>query len=72
MFSVEYKGYHIHGYDDRPNCMVNFGVSHHYKSLLAAKLAISKRIKQLEANKRKRTVACVNPYATQGKLFARS
>lgn len=52
MFTIEYKGYYIHGYINKPECHVNkpmqdggvfkLGV---YRSLLAAKQAITKHIK---------------------------
>ena len=52
VFTLEYKGYYIHGYASKPECFVNkpmkdggvfkLGV---YKSLQAAKIAITKHIR---------------------------
>lgn len=48
MWTISYKGYYIHGYCDKPECRINGGdlgsYCSHFKSIHAAKLAITKWI----------------------------
>ena len=45
MWTIKYKDGYIHGYHDREVCRVSFvdGTVKHYRSLHAAKLAITRR-----------------------------
>lgn len=46
MFTIIYKGVYIHGYIDRDECRVQLGgmTGNAYKSLLAAKRAITRHL----------------------------
>lgn len=52
MFTVNYKGYHIHGYIGKPECRIVDLLAcsriHHFKSLHAAKCWVTRRINQGE------------------------
>lgn len=41
MFTINYKGFYIHGYCDKPECTVNLA---RYKSLHAAKCAVTRTL----------------------------
>ena len=45
MWTINYKGFYIHGYFDKPQCRVslpNVSMNYEWKSLRAAKCAISR------------------------------